>query len=325
LQVAADDPEHVVLTVYSEQGPSSICPGAAAYLSADGGETWNVVARRALPPLGNSHIVCELWVTAQHLYFWFWSSSSDPRGIQVTLLERSDDGGQTWMRADNGFGSYSITVQAGSGDTMLVAATPASDPAASVTLWVTLDAGRTWRRVGPMPQYSRWILASQEPGITSPTAGPALYSLVGDQIPAAQFRLRALQTTDGRRWTALPPLPVPGASAGRLGISNPLGVDASGRFLAFGVDPVAGVPVDDGSGSAVFDKGQWLWAWDPHTQRWAVAAVPLPRPWPRCSELCWLAAFSWGAEPGRSGNGTFLWVSGWTADGGLYRIFLPAA
>jgi hypothetical protein len=133
--------------------------------------------------------------------------------------------------------------------------------------------------------------------------------------------LKAAETVDNRHWAYLPPLPVKGAGADHIGITSILGVTASGKLLAFGVNPQTGVQADKPP-EEQFDQ-QWLWSWDPHAQRWTSLAPPLPLAWKACSDGCWRASLAQSV----ASQQTILWVRGYVSENNaneLYRLSLPA-
>jgi hypothetical protein len=272
---------------------------------------------------------CTAWVTARHVYLYDADAPlRDVRGVPLGRLARSDDGGRTWVRADNGLDpaiDYHPT-QTGDGDTLVVSAWPGAARGGVTTLWTTRDAGAHWRPIGGVSTFVDIVLAATQPGVVSPSAEHALYGLVGDQPPSSLYLLGALATTNGQAWSPLPPLPVTGASPARSGLTAALGVDASGRFLAFGVDPAVGVPDPGAAGQGDWTGSkQWLWIWDPRSERWNVVATPLPRPWPEpCGSLCWHGMVTLVQAPT---GGERLWVTSGAGgdDQGLYAIPLPPA
>jgi hypothetical protein len=133
--------------------------------------------------------------------------------------------------------------------------------------------------------------------------------------------LKAAQIVDDRHWAHLPPLPAPGTSVDHVGITNILGVRASGKLLAFGVNPQMGIQTDKPL-EEQFDQ-QWLWSWDSHAQRWTSLAPPLSLAWKACSDGCWRASLAKSA----ASQQTVLWVRGYISEDralDLYRLPLPA-
>jgi hypothetical protein len=196
------------------------------------------------------------------------------------------------------------------------------DSQGTSVLWTSQDVGDTWRPLstlqGIIPDQA---LAPFGAKPATATIDRLLYLSYREHVPSRMLVLKAAQIVDGRHWAFLPPLPVKGTSIDRAGITSILGVTASGKLLAFGVNPAADVaairsPDED------FQQ-QWLWSWDPHTQRWTSLAPPLPVAWKTCSDGCWQASLAQSAPSQQ----TVLWVRGFGDEGGaneLYQLSLPA-
>lgn len=330
LSVAPDEPRRLLVTSQTlDQGRLSSCAATTDRLSADGGLTWTTIAAPApAEPVSPAVAGCVAWVTARHVYLYDADATlRDARGAPLGRLARSDDGGRTWVRADNGLDpaiDYHPT-RTGDGDTLVVSAWPGAARGSVTTLWVTRDAGAHWRPIGGISTFVDIVLAADEPSVVSPSAVHPLYGLVGDQPPSGLYRLGALATTDGHTWSALPPLPVAGATTARTGLTAALGVDGAGRFLAFGVDPRVGVPAAAHTAPGDWTNGaQWLWIWDPRAARWSVLAAPLRRPWPEpCASLCWRGIVTPRTGPSAAGGEVLSVVSGTGGEQGLYQIALP--
>jgi hypothetical protein len=144
---------------------------------------------------------------------------------------------------------------------------------------------------------------------------------VGEQIPSYLFRLGVYASGDGQQWAALPPLPVPGATATRMGLTDILGVDAAGKLYAFGAGTRSGVVIASGAQYPDLSQ-QWLWIWDPAASRWEQFPTPLAQPFPHCGALCWQGTLTHGP-----GGSTYVWASeaaglyGTGADR-LYRVLV---
>ncbi|MGZ3602736.1 MAG: sialidase family protein, partial [Ktedonobacterales bacterium] len=230
---------------------------------------------------------------------------------QVSVLERSDDNGRTWTRADRGLGDNVLfsPPEIGRGDTLAVTVThvPAITPGpvvtpgpgqlphrpAPTTLWMSTDAGDTWRQVSTLPEGAgTFLLTSLAPsgssGSTWPTADHPFYALEHEQIPSNLYRERVLMSDDGSSWTVLPPLPVPGVSAERPGVLQAPGGLPDGRLAVWGPDPQRGIPASESDDEQPF-SAFWLWLWDPASQRWQVIPSPLETPAAEGCGLCWQA------------------------------------
>jgi len=332
IQAAPDDPERIALLATKGAGLSPACAGTIIYLSSDGGAQWGQVPHTSIAPITSSTSECLLRVTRTHLYF-LTSSLEDMNDQQPairqqrTILERSDNNGQSWERADQQLGNDAIFFPTliGNDDTLITSLIRTTNPAQPSEVWLTRDAGRHWSRLGTLNGFSTMIVAAQPPGNTRPTASYPIYALEGEQIPSNLYRLQVLQSQDGHIWQALPPLPVPGASRTRLGLAQVLGVLPNGDLVTFGVDPKAGVSASPSVSPGDPGSEQWLWFWNPHASRWESTAAPVPccAFGPLCAALCWHASLSPGASAG-AGQGAYLWVSSLAGESfTLSRLFLP--
>ncbi len=159
-----------------------------------------------------------------------------------------------------------------------------------------------------------------------------IYAPLDDQIPSFLFRVRVAQVTDTSQTAkTLPPLPVPGASPDRVGVLQVARETRDGRLLAFGVDPVTGVPTEAAMNHGTGLPSQWLWIWDPRVSRWLVWPSPLPvaSTWGEGGYQNYGATWVAGdASAGASTAGTYLWVrfDGYRDnDNVAYRVFVPDA
>ncbi len=138
------------------------------------------------------------------------------------------------------------------------------------------DRGDSWRPLsklqGIVPNEA---LAPFGAKSANATTDRPLYLSAGSYI----LSRRAVSQSRRRSWTiAIGPICRRFLSRARatdhIGITNILGVTASGKLLAFGVNPQTGVQTDKPL-EEQFDQ-QWLWSWDPHAARWTSLAPPLP-------------------------------------------------
>ena len=172
-------------------------------------------------------------------YLFMWSYSYTGSGN--AFLERSDDDGRTWMRADRGLAGlntfwYPQLLDA-SGDTIgaLVGAT--SD------LWITRNAGASWQRIGPIVRAIGGIQVVVSDLVTEASFGPAprtcrcAFAVSSSDFLGSVLGGRYLSSRDYTHWSPLPPIPVEGASASRSGVFQILGPAADGRLLALGAEP----------------------------------------------------------------------------------------
>jgi hypothetical protein len=251
ISIAPDDPRRMVLQVgQSEQGAQP-CMRSVFYISGDSGVTWHPLPPHTSPAPAHANAVwCELHVTARHV-FLASSYTTASQAQQVSLLERSDDDGATWLRADRGLGDGALFFMpnVGPGDTLALTVLhlPAQPGPTATELWTSSDAGQTWRLGSTLPEHPGTLLlaAPPQPGTAWPMPTRPFYALQAEQIPSDLYRERVLQSGDGQQWSLLPPLPVLGVSDGRRGILQALAVLPDGRLAVWGADPQAGLPAPD--------------------------------------------------------------------------------
>jgi hypothetical protein len=317
------------VTLSEEQGAQP-CAHDVFYLSGDSGVTWHSLRpRTSLAPTHAAYGWCDLQVTAHHL-FLAYSYAPASQGPQVSLLERSDNDGITWMRADRGLGDDALYFlpDVGPGDTLAMPVVHPSTPAGptATELWTSQDAGQTWHPASTLPGYPGiFMLASPpQPGVAWPTQGQPFYALEAEQIPSDLHLERVLQSGDGQHWSLLPPLPVSGMSDERRGILQVLAVLPDGRLAVWGTDPRAGLPAPD----AIHEPMSrfWLWLWDPAARQWQTLPLPLNV---TASEGCGLC---WAAQTAVSADGVpYLYLNydtpGLTSQSvpGVLRVRLPTA
>lgn len=325
VKVALDSSARLLLVARSPDPLDARCERVSVYISALTFYSWAPVS---LPPATTGAAAChsDVWLSARWLFAW-WTDASEPE--PSSSLMRSADLGASWQEADGGLpahGAYlaPALTSFGSGSALL----------AQVYYWPrhgrlniqrevvrSLDGGATWEALGRgFPGAT--LTASLEPRVASVGAWDALYAPVyadgqlappwtPDQAP------QTIQALDPRAatWRALPPLPVGGAAADRLGVAIALGVGPANTLLALGVDPHAQVT------GRVDARDLWLWAWDPAAGEWRLGAQAAPD--------ARLVGFSWGAGPVGSqyeqAYGAYLWLSGTIAGRQtLYSAFVPA-
>lgn len=76
------------------------CAHGHFYLSEDDGATWRTIEHTSVAPAVSQYGDCILQVTAKHLFLATYFSNNGDYGHAI--LEHSNDGGQTWQRADQG-------------------------------------------------------------------------------------------------------------------------------------------------------------------------------------------------------------------------------
>jgi hypothetical protein len=303
------------------------CPPNTLYFSADGGMTWQQRSLASTVPRGATITGSEIIAADHHLYMWY-SYGTGQDVPQHSLLARSDDNGLTWSRIDSRFEPYGSFYPPEIGPSeMLVLSTRTLPPAkpSEPLLWESHDAGNSWRLVGAIPSPAdNFLLFPQPPDSIWPASQIPLYALAEEQIPSDLYEEKVLQSTDGQRWSFLPPLPVPGTSAEHPGLLQALAVTGNGDLLAFGPDPKIGLP---SSLSTLPDPmpAFWLWIWNPHASTWQVLSSPLTHPARESCGLCWSARLA--AGPDRS---TYLYVRHWDAAqvapfiNSFFRVRLPS-
>ncbi len=98
---ARDGSHRVTLNVpdYALDINAQACAHSQYYLSEDDGATWRRIQHASIAQSVSQFGVCSLWAAGRHLYLetTYFSNSGDPGR---SFLERSDDGGRSWTRAD---------------------------------------------------------------------------------------------------------------------------------------------------------------------------------------------------------------------------------
>ena len=323
---APDDPRRLAILI---EHPSPINPHCSEYdilLSDDGGATLRPTPV-TFSATEDAVQFCShgAFIVRGRLFLYTNWSTGQNESDSHTSLAYSDDGGRHWseISADAAQFLHSRFTLLISG-TILTANWPPQHegPEDTSSLWASTDKGDSWRPLGKL----QGIVPDQALtpfGATSAntTAERPLYLSAGSFIQSRMLYLKAAEIVDERHWAYLPPLPVPGTSADHIGLTSILGVTASGKLLAFGVNPQTGIQTDKPL-EEQFDQ-QWLWSWDPHTQRWTSIAPPLPLAWKACSDGCWQASLAKSA----TSQQTVLWVRGYVSEDralDLYRLTLPA-
>lgn len=329
LSVAADSPSRIGLFVAigapDYEAPPA-CTEAALYLSDDGGDSWMRIVHNSLVP--DVAQECDgdarFWVTARHLfvtYSYLLSSTSAtlPSGQgnvtiedRISVLERSDDEGRTWERADDGIAGDNTTFTVTQGTSADVLTASAYSPRfPTMPFWQTHDAGRTW-------QHLDLGVAAGVPYVTvywpslQRDLRPPVYGFTGVDEYWHQFELQMFQrAADGHTWKPLPPLAVPGVDATHTGLYQPLGILPDGRLLVLGATPAKGVPPADMLRASPYQiPPEWfaLWTWDPQAASWHPVAAPIVDLVARnCRNGCGLPVTASSATAETSGH-TYLWL-----------------
>ena len=302
ISIAPDDPSRMTLQVTPSEQGAQPCAYDEFYLSGDSGVTWQKLPpHTSLAPKSAENGWCDLQVTARYLFLAYtYDLGSSPQAPQVSRLERSDDDGITWMRADAGLGTDALFFmpEIGPGETLTMPVVHPSSPAGPTAtgLWTSPDAGQTWHLVSTLPEYPGPIMlaARAQSGVAWPTSERPFYALEEEQSPSDLYRERVLQSGDGQHWLLLPPLPVSGVSDERRGILQALAVLPDGRLAVWGTDPRAGLPAPN----AIHEPTSafWLWLWDPAARQWQSLPVPLKVTATEGCGLCWAAETSVSAD-----------------------------
>jgi hypothetical protein len=315
----------------SDQGTPP-CANEKFYLSSNSGMTWR--ARTPYTPIAPKSADsgwCELQVTASHLFLVYtYALGPQPQAPQVSLLERSDDDGIIWTRADHGLGTDALFFMPdiGPGDTLALTVVHPRTPAGPyrAELWTSPDAGQTWRLGSTLPEYPGPIMlaARARSSIAWPAQRQPFYALEEEQIPSDLYRERVLQSGDGQHWSLLPVLPVSGTSSERRGILQVLAVLPDGRLAVWGADPRVGLTAQ----GAIHELATtfWLWLWDPAARQWQTLPLPLNVTASEGCGLCWTAETTVSA-----GGVPYLYLHyaspGMTGQSrpGMFRMRLPTS
>ena len=320
ISVALSQPQHIAFEVTNDSDDHRPCDRNILYLSTDSGASWQRIPHHSIAPQGAANGFCSITVTGQHLYLWYTFGGGE-NSPQLSLLERTDNDGITWSRADTDFGPgvFFFPPQIGEDGTLATIvrhARPTSET--RPVLWMSHDSGRSWQQRATLPaSVGTYLLTSPRQNPSWPTPAVPFYALAGEQIPSNLYDLQVFQSPDGQQWFAIPPLPVPGASGEHPGLLQALAATNNGHLLAFGVNPNTGLPA-----SAVAEQKPmaafWLWLWDPRTSHWRVLSFPLIHLADENCGLCWGSALSSGPE-----HATYLYVYHWGDSDNLFRISLP--
>jgi hypothetical protein len=334
---ALDGSHRVTLTVESpspDQGDQP-CAHSQYLLSGDDGASWRRIQHASILPATPDGGGCQLWSTARHLFMYSYSNS----GPGFSFLERSDDGGLTWRRADAGLAALNADwfpqPLDPSGEMLgaLVGAKP--------DLWISRNAGANWQRIGPIAPD---VPLSEAPDglISEASLGSGaklcncIYAVAYRGNSGIPFGRRLYVAHDYTRWSPLPPLPVKGVGATpqsgtsvfHTGVFNVLGLTADGKLLALGADPEIGVATTPNVSGGGASPPPRLWAWNSHTGYWDVAETRVP-----CDALQTCNIYVDGAAPVVQANGavqgTIFWLTqvkgaGQPVAKTTFRLFVPA-
>jgi hypothetical protein len=299
-------------------------------LSEDDGASWRLIQHVSILPVSPDGGGCQLWPTARHLFLWSYSYS----GPAVAVLERSDDNGLNWRRADGGLAGLNAfwypQLLDTNGDTLgaLIGVRP--------DLWITRDAGTHWQRIGPIVRDIGGIQIAISDLVTGASFGRApgtchcAFAVSSPGLLGVSAGRQIFLSRDYTHWSPLPPIPVKGASATRSGVFQALGSTADGRLLALGAQPGAGLPAASDGVEIVSGPPPRLWAWNTQSGRWELAGTPAP-----CEDLQRCDIFPAGASAVVQADGALLGTMVWLtvvkgagesqpATGATFRLFVPA-
>ncbi len=319
--IAASQPQRIAFLVNNPSNAQRPCDRDTLYLSTDSGSTWKHLLHTSIAPEGAKNGYCTITATAHHLYMWY-SYGGGQNTPQLSLLERTDNDGATWSRADTAFGTGKLFFppEVGKDENLAISVRGADDASnTEASLWMSHNAGRSWQRMGPLPATGilSYLLTTPQQGASWPTPTTPFYALVDEQIPSNLYALRAFESTDGRQWFAVPPLPTIHATQAHPGLLQSLSVTGDGHLLAFGVDPKVGVPTPDNIGQKPMNTF-WLWSWNSHAARWQVLSSPLNHLADERCGLCWSGQLSSDLDHTR-----VLSVYHWNDTNSFSRVRLP--
>ena len=330
ISIAPDDPSRMTLQVTPSYQGTQLCARDVFYLSDDSGMSWRVLPLHPRVASNSAEYGwCDLQEMAHHLFLVYTYDLGSP-AQEVSLLERSDDDGITWMRADRGLGTDALFFmpEIGPGNTLALTVVQPSTPAGpyKAELWTSPDAGQTWRLGSTLPDYPgpNMLAAPAGSGGAWPTQAQPFYALEEEQPPSDLYWERVLQSGDGQHWSLLPPLPVSGISSERRGILQVLAVLPDGRLAAWGTDPQGGLPARNRVHEPM--STFWLWLWDPTARQWQTVPLPLPVTATESCGLCWAAQTAVNTD-----GVPYLYLRYASPDmasqsvPGVFRIQLPAA
>jgi hypothetical protein len=303
------------------------CMHSQYLLSEDAGTTWRRIQPAASGPTVSAGGRCALWSTARRLFLHTYVySASDPG---QTFLQRSDDGGLSWARADQGLAEhdaiwYAQPLDAG-GDTL--------GALLGADLWISQDAGASWRRAGMVAPDTLGTetvvggLVTEASVGGGPRACRCVYAVGYSSQLGTIAGWRVSVSHDYTHWSPLPPIPVTGANAFSSGIYDTLGTTADGKLLVLGAEPsVRTVATPDQSGRLSGPPPR-LWAWDTHTGRWRLTETRVP-----CPDLQSCHLYATGAAVVRGPDGTIRGTTFWLTKGAgesqmsaqtYYRLVIP--
>lgn len=311
ISIAQDQPQRIAVYVTHIRDNQYPRAQDVLYLSTNSGDSWQHLTHSSIAPKQERNGLCTVTATSQHLYLWY-SYGGGQNSPQRSLLERSDDAGQTWSRADNTFKAGSLFFQPQIGPDGSLATLVRNNPNSTSALWTSHNDGRSWQSIHSMPQPVGIVLQQSHAGLTSQTP---FYALAHEQIPSQLYRIQLFQSTNGQQWSTLPALPIPETNKEHTGILQSLAVTTSGQLLAFGANPTTGMPQQNGTSKPI--NTFWLWSWNPHTAHWQAFSSSLSH---SANEDCGLC---WNSQLAESQHNSYLYTYHWGDKDKLFRLRLP--
>jgi hypothetical protein len=327
VRLSVEAPSQILLLSHATSQTGE-CLAPTLLLSEDSGSSWTQLTPPHLKgKISSSLQRCDAWASSSNVYWYEADICSSGSRPPCDELLRSTDNGVVWHHADSSLAQAGyftpIWTNADSGRTLLAGYLSAADIATPVpitSVWISSDAGAHWQPLGNFPHTAiTQTYVSLAPDISGVIPSGTLYrELIG---PPATGLHNVAESSDGESWVTLPPLPMPGTDVHHDGIAQVIGVGAGEELLVLGPNPKNGIP-SSGSNQVPYGAPQsdWLWAWNPLTQRWEAAAGGLP-------VLPEDAAISWGSLPGETPTsfniGTWIWLVSPSARGTeLSRAYL---
>jgi hypothetical protein len=205
-------------------------------------------------------------------------------------------------------------------------------------LWITQDAGASWRRAGLItpdtpdtlgtgPVVGGLVTEASVGG--GPRACRCMYAVVYSNQLGTIAGWRVSVSHDYTHWSPLPPLPVTGANALSSGIYDTLGTTADGKLLVLGAEPSVRTVATPDQSERLSGPPPRLWAWDTHTSRWLLTETRVP-----CPDLQSCQLYATGAAVVRGPDGTIRGTMFWLTKGAgegqapaqtFYRLVIPTA
>jgi hypothetical protein len=333
---ASDSPARLALLVMDprQPDPSAQC---MLYLSGDAGQTWTHAPHNFPDAAEVTVNSCAIWLSARSLFLLStYRAPGRDSAMRATraMLERTDDNGRMWTRADADLGAdiafASLTV---SGDTLIAGVNRTGARNGVGEVWISHDAGRHWGHTSNLGGVATIQRSASSPYLLGDGAGPPLYAVYQQRITATVVDWQIARSVDGQSWETLPPQPITRASEPSPFRAGVVGATRDGALLVLSADPGESV-------GEFTPPASWLWIWQPASARWEGAPTPVRCDTPAAGPLCngrWSLPRI-GASTSSPQASSWLYLqrqSVWIFDGSsweqresapsLYRIALPSA